>query len=169
LQSFTRARPLGLSWIFFIFIAIIILMDLVLRKTRIGYQIRAVGGNREAAEMAGIGVKNVKLLAFIIAGLLSACSGLFDTLMAGAASDVFGSGREFRAITCCAIGGISMAGGAGSIYGVGLGVLLFHTLWYCLRILAVNTNLQLVFIGIILILAVLLDLQRKRVETRKLV
>jgi ribose/xylose/arabinose/galactoside ABC-type transport system permease subunit len=62
-----------------------------------------------------------------------------------------------------------MAGGAGSIYGVGLGVLLFHVLWFCLRILGVNTNLQLVLIGFILILAVLLDLQRKRVEARKLV
>jgi ribose transport system permease protein len=169
LQSLTRARPLGLSWIFFIFVLIVILMDLLLRRTRFGYKLRAVGGNRDAAEMAGIDVKNVKWMAFILAGMLAATGGLFDVLQSGSASDMFGAGREFRAITCCAIGGISMVGGAGSIYGVGLGVLLFHTLWYCLRILSVNTNLQLVLIGLILILAVVLDLQRKRVEARKLI
>jgi ribose transport system permease protein len=169
LSGFTRARPLGLTWLFFIFVLVIILMDLILRKTQFGYKLRALGGNKDAAEMAGINIKLVKILAFALAGALAAMGGLFDTLQAGSASDVFGSGREFRAITCCAIGGISMVGGAGSIFGVGLGVLLFHTLWYCLRILNVNTNMQLVLIGAVLILAVIMDLQRKRVEIRKLI
>jgi ribose/xylose/arabinose/galactoside ABC-type transport system permease subunit len=168
-QPFTRARPLGLTWIFFIFILLIIIMDFVLRRTPFGYKLRTLGGNRDAAEMAGIDVKNVKMIAFILAGLFAAVGGLFDTLQNGGASDVFGAGREFRAITCCAIGGISMTGGAGSIYGVGLGVLLFHTLWYCLRILNLSPNAQLVLIGFILILAVVLDLQRKRIESRKLI
>jgi ribose transport system permease protein len=168
-QPFTRARPLGLTWNFFIFIVIAIFMDFVLRRTRLGYNLRAVGGNREAAEMAGINIKTIKLIAFILAGALAAVGGLFDTLQNGTASDVFGAGREFRAITCAAIGGISMSGGAGSIYGVCLGVLLFHTLWYCLRLLAMSANAQLVLIGVVLILAVVLDLQRKRVEARKLI
>ena len=63
----------------------------------------------------------------------------------------------------------SMTGGAGSSFGVALGVLLFHTLWYCLRILDVNTNLQLVLIGLILVLSVIMDIQRKKIEARKLV
>ncbi|MDR0720548.1 MAG: ABC transporter permease [Treponema sp.] len=169
LQSFTRARPLGFSWLLFIFILMIIVLDLLVRRTRFGFKLRAVGGNADAANMAGINVRYIKWAAFVLAGILAACSGIFDTLQNNSASDTFGAGREFRAIICCAIGGISMAGGAGSIYGVGLGVLLFHVLWFCLRILGVNTNLQLVLIGFILILAVLLDLQRKRVEARKLI
>ena len=60
-----------------------------------------------------------------------------------------------------------MSGGAGSAFGIGLGVLLFHTLWYCLRILSVDTNLQLVLIGCILILSVILDIQRKRLEAKR--
>ena len=95
--------------------------------------------------------------------------GLFDVLNSGASNAAFGNGREFRAIICCAIGGISMTGGAGSSFGVALGVLLFHTLWYCLRILDVNTNLQLVLIGLILVLSVIMDIQRKKIEARKLV
>ena len=119
--------------------------------------------------MAGINARHVKLAASILAGVFAAAGGLFDTLNAGAANAAFGNGREFRAIICCAIGGISMSGGAGSAFGIALGVLLFHTLWYCLRILDVNTNLQLVLIGVILVLSVIMDIQRKRLEAKKLV
>ena len=168
-SAFTRPKPLGLSWLFFVFIAIIIILDLVIRRTKFGYKLRAVGGNREAAQMAGINVVRIKIAVFTIAGMLAAVGGIFDVLSAATASSSTGLDREFRAIICCAIGGISMSGGVGSAFGVGLGVLLFHTLWYCLRILDVDTNLQLVLIGFILILAVLMDIQRKRVEARKMV
>lgn len=167
-MNFVLARPLGLNWLFFIFIGLILVMDFVIRKTKFGYQLRAVGGNKEAAEMAGINVKRVKLIVFILAGVFAAVGGLFDVLNNAVANSNFGGGREFRAIICCAIGGISMSGGSGSMYGVGLGVLLFHTLWYCLRILSVDTNLQLVLIGAILVLAVLLDIQRKRLENKRI-
>jgi ribose transport system permease protein len=167
--GFTRARPLGLSWLFFIFIGLIIISDLVIRKTKFGYEIRAVGGNREAAQMAGINVNRVKMLVFIVSGLFAAIGGLFDVFANATASSSFGAGREFRAIICVAIGGISMSGGSGSMYGAGLGVLLFHTLWYALRILKVDTNLQLVLIGAILLMSVSLDIFRKRVEARRMI
>ena len=164
--EFVRAKPLGLSWMFFIFIALIILLDILIRRTRYGYYLRSVGGNQV---MAGLNAKRIKLIAFVLAGVFAAVSGMFDTLNAGAMNAAFGGGREFRAIICCAVGGISMAGGAGSSFGVALGVLLFHTLWYCLRILDVNTNLQLVLIGLILVMSVIMDTQRKRLEARKMV
>ncbi len=168
-SGFTRDRPLGLSWLFFIFIALIIVCDVIIRKTKFGYRLRAVGGNQQFAQMSGINVQRVKLMVFIISGLFAAVGGLFDVLVNASASSTFGVGREFRAIISVAIGGISMAGGAGSMYGAGLGVLLFHTLWYALRILKIDTNLQLVLIGFILLLSVLLDIFRKRVEARRLI
>lgn len=166
-STFTRARPLGLNWMFFIFIGIIIILEIVIRKSKFGYKLRAVGGNEQAAKVAGINVNRIKYTAFILAGMFAALAGLFDVFNNGVANAFFGVGREFRAIICCAIGGISLSGGEGSIFGVGLGVLLFHTLWYCLRILNVDTNLQLVLIGFILLLAVLLDIYRKRVDKQK--
>ena len=117
----------------------------------------------------GINVKRVKIIVFVLAGAFAAIGGIFDTLITATANSTTGIGREFRAIICVAIGGVSMTGGVGSAYGVGLGVLLFHTLWYCLRILDVDTNMQLVLIGFILILAVMMDIQRKRIEARKMV
>ena len=167
-KVFTRPKPLGLSWLFFVFIAMIVVLDFVVRKTTFGYRLRAVGGNKEAAQMAGINVNRIKMLVFVLAGALAAVSGLFDVLTSQSASSTYGSGREFRAIICVAIGGISMAGGEGSIYGVGLGVLLFHVLWNCLRLLKVDTNLQLVLIGAILVLAVLMDIQRKRMDAKRI-
>ena len=71
--------------------------------------------------MAGINAKRVKIIAFVLAGVFAAVGGMFDVLNAGASNSVFGNGREFRAIICCAIGGISMSGGAGSSFGVALG------------------------------------------------
>lgn len=165
-SSFTRARPLGLSWLFFIFIGLIVLLDVIIRRTKFGYKLRAVGGNANAATMAGINVTKVKVAAFVLAGALAAVGGIFDVLNAATANSTFGSGREFRTIICCSIGGIS--GGSGSMLGAGLGVMLFHVLWYALRILKVDTNLQLVLIGFILVLAVLLDIQRKRYEARRI-
>jgi ribose transport system permease protein len=169
LSRIATDRPIGLSWLFFIFVFIIVVMDFVIRRSKYGYQLRMTGGNREAAEMAGIDVRNVKLIALMLSGFFAAMGGLFDVLTANAASELFGAGREFRTIICCAVGGISLAGGEGSIYGVGLGVLLFHVLWFCLRILNVNTNMQLVLIGMVMVLSVVLDFQRKRVETRMMV
>lgn len=167
--SFTRMRPLGLNWLFFGFIALIIVLDFVVRKTKFGYKLRAVGGNKEAAQMAGINVDNLKMQVFMLAGALAALGGMFDVFMNASASATFGTGREFRAIICCAVGGISMSGGAGSMYGVGLGIMLFHVLWYALRILKLDTNLQLVLIGAILILAVILDTFRKRMEAKRII
>lgn len=169
LSEFTRARPLGLTWLFFIFIAMIFILHFVVRYTRFGYRLRAVGGNKDAAFLAGISVNRTKIMVFVLAGLLAAMGGLFDALQQQGASWVYGTGREFRAITCCAIGGISMSGGKGSIFGVALGVLLFHVLWYCLRILKVDTNIQLVLIGIILIASVVLDMARQRMEDKAMV
>ena len=168
-SGFTRARPLGLSWLFFIFIGLIVVCDLVVRNTKLGYNVLAVGGNVEAAQMTGINVKRVKMMVFIVSGIFAAIGGLFDVLVNASASSTFGAGREFRAIISVAIGGISMSGGTGSMYGAALGVLLFHTLWYALRILKIDTNLQLVLIGFILLLSVLLDILRKRVDNRRMI
>ena len=166
-SDFTRARPLNLNWLFFIFIAMLLVCDLVVRRTKFGYKLRACGGNPNAALMAGINVDRIKIIAMVLAGVFAACGGMFDVLNAATAKEEFGVGREFRTIICVNIGGISA--GSGSMMGVGLGVLLFHVLWDSLRILSVDTNLQLVLIGAILVMAVLLDILRKKYEARRII
>ena len=151
---------------FFIFVVLLIATDVLVRYTKFGYKLRAVGGNPNAAAMGGVNVSRVKIIAFVLCGLFAAIGGMFDVINKGAASSMFGAGREFRTIICVSVGGISA--GSGSILGVGLGVLLFHVLWYALIILKVDTNVQLVLIVAVLVLAVLLDIARKRYETRRI-
>lgn len=165
-SAFNRARPLGLSWMFFIFLALLIICDIVVRKTRFGFKLRAVGGNQNAAIMGGINANAVKMAAFVLCSVFGAIGGIFDVINKASANSTFGDGREFRTIICVAIGGISA--GSGSMLGVGFGVALFHILWYALRILSVDTNLQLVLIGALLVLSVILDIQRKKMEARRI-
>jgi ribose/xylose/arabinose/galactoside ABC-type transport system permease subunit len=169
-------QMLVVTWNFFGFpilvyaaIVMYIILDIIIRKTGYGFKLRAAGGNAEAANMAGINVIAIKWSVFVLAGFFAAMGGLFDMLANGVASELLGVGREFRAIIACAVGGISVTGGSGTIAGAALGVILFHVLWYCLRILQVNTNLQLVLIGVILLLAVVMDTIRNHVELNRLV
>jgi len=166
-SDFAVARPLfNLSWLFFIMIGLIIIMELVVRFTTIGRKVQAVGGNKEAALMGGINVMKVKWGAYIFSGVMAGIVGvMWACEMAGAFQDA-GMGAEFRTITACAIGGVSLAGGSGSILGLGLGVLLIEVLKNCLQCLSVESNWQLVFIGVILIGAVLVDIVRKNVSAR---
>ena len=165
-SDFNRARPLGLSWMFFIFLVLLLVADFVLRRTKYGFKLRAVGGNQNAAIMGGINAKAIKMIAFVLCSLFASIGGIFDVINKASANSTFGDGREFRTIICVAIGGISA--GSGSMLGVGFGVALFHILWYALRILAVDTNLQLVLIGALLVLSVVLDIQRKKMEARRI-
>lgn len=165
-SNFNRARPLGLSWLFFIFLALLLVCDFVIRRSKYGYRLRAVGGNENAAIMGGINADRVKIIAFVLCGIFAAIGGIFDVINKSSANSTFGDGREFRTIICVAIGGISA--GSGSMLGVGFGIALFHVLWYALRILSVDTNLQLVLIGALLVLSVVLDIQRKKMEARRI-
>lgn len=155
---------LDFSSMFLIFIAILIIYDYVIRHTKFGYRIRAVGGNADAALLAGINVKNYKLYAFTVSGMFAGFYGVFFAIKQMATSLSQGSGGEFRAITCCAIGGILMSGGKVSIYGVGLGVLLFHVVNGALQSLGADNNVQLLMVGGLLVLAVLLEKLRQIYE-----
>ena len=155
---------LDFSSMFLIFIAILIIYDFVIRHTQFGFKVRAVGGNADAALLAGISVKNTKLLAFMVSGLFGGLYAVFFVIKQMATNLSQGSGGEFRAITCCAIGGIAMSGGKVSIYGVGLGVLLFHVVNGALQSLGADNNVQLLMVGALLVVAVLLDKLRQIYE-----
>ena len=79
-KAFKDARPLSLSWLFFIFVLIILLLDIVVRRTSFGYKLRAVGGNPNAATMGGISVNKIRFLAFLLAGIFAALSGVFEVI-----------------------------------------------------------------------------------------
>ena len=127
-------------------------------KTTFGKNLYAVGGNPEAASVSGISVFKVTLGAFIMAGILYGCGAWLECLrMVGSGSAAYGQGWDMDAIAACVVGGVSFTGGIGKISGVVVGVLIFTSLTYSLTILGIDTNLQFVFEGIIILTAVTLD------------
>ena len=164
---------LKLSWWFLLILVATFILWFVIYRTKFGYKMRAVGGNKEAALLAGINVSNIKLIVFILAGVITVFGGLADTFKNASAKDTNGVGREFRAITSCAIGGIAMSGGAGSVWGVFLGIILFHVVQQLLQIagpaVGIDTNRQLILMGAILIIAVILDTVRAKIKAKQAV
>ncbi|HET7313481.1 ABC transporter permease, partial [Salinisphaera sp.] len=150
----------------YIMFIVFLLLWLVLSKTRFGRYIYAVGGNIQAAFVAGLPIRRVLISAFVISGGLSGLAGvlLAAQITAGIAST--GSGYELTAIAAPVIGGISLAGGRGSIAGALFGVILLGTIDNGLTILNVSPFYQHIIRGFIIILAVLLDTLASR---RKLV
>lgn len=139
-------------------VAAVVIVWFIWNKTKFGKNLYAVGGNPEAASVSGISVFKVTLGAFIIAGILYGFGSWLECIrMIGSGSAAYGQGWEMDAIAACVVGGVSFTGGIGKISGVVVGVLIFTALTYSLTILGIDTNLQFVFSGIIILIAVTLD------------
>lgn len=139
-------------------VAAVVIVWFIWNKTKFGKNLYAVGGNPEAASVSGISVFKVTLGAFIMAGILYGFGSWLECIrMIGSGSAVYGQGWEMDAIAACVVGGVSFTGGIGKISGVVVGVLIFTALTYSLTILGIDTNLQFVFSGIIILIAVTLD------------
>jgi methyl-galactoside transport system permease protein len=136
----------------------IVVVWFIWNKTTFGKNLYAVGGNPEAAAVSGISVFKVTLGAFILAGILYGFGSWLEcNRMVGSGSAAYGQGWDMDAIAACVVGGVSFTGGIGKISGVVTGVCIFTALTYSLTILGIDTNLQFVFSGIIILVAVTLD------------
>ena len=139
-------------------IAAIAIVWFIWNKTTFGKNLYAVGGNPEAASVSGISVFGVTVGAFVMAGVLYGFGSWLECIrMVGSGSAAYGQGWEMDAIAACVVGGVSFTGGIGKISGVVVGVFIFTALTYSLTILGIDTNLQFVFSGIIILVAVTLD------------
>ena len=139
-------------------VAAIVIVWFIWNKTTFGKNLYAVGGNPEAASVSGISVFAVTVGAFVLAGILYGFGSWLECArMVGSGSAAYGQGWEMDAIAACVVGGVSFTGGIGKISGVVVGVLIFTALTYSLTILGIDTNLQFVFEGIIILVAVTLD------------
>ena len=139
-------------------VAAVVIVWFIWNKTTFGKNLFAVGGNAEAAAVSGISVFAVTVGAFVLAGILYGFGSWLECIrMVGSGSAAYGQGWEMDAIAACVVGGISFTGGIGKISGVVVGVFIFTALTYSLTVLGIDTNLQFVFSGIIILVAVMLD------------
>ena len=129
----------------------------LLKKTRFGRYIYAVGGNEEAARLSGLSVSRIKVMVYTLAGAFSAVGGLIVTSKLNSATPVAGEGYELDSIAAVVIGGTSLSGGKGSVLGTVLGALIIGVLNSGLVIMGVDPFWQKVIKGFVILLAVIID------------
>ena len=134
----------------------------VMWNRRYGRQLYAVGGNSEVARLAGYDVRRIRFTAFVVCSLLTAVAGILLSSRLGSAVHVTGVGFEFQVVAAVVLGGVSLAGGVGSLTGVVLAVLILAFLSNGLGQLNLATEWQLVITGFIIIAAVAFDEAKRR-------
>lgn len=138
-------------------VVVAIFLAFITRKTRLGRNIYALGGNEEAAWLSGINTKLLKIIVFIISGICAGLAGVVMVARMGAAEPLAGSGYETFAIASAIIGGTSFFGGKGKVFGVVIGALIIGLINNSLNILNVQTYYQQILMGALIIGSVTLD------------
>jgi len=153
-----KGIPTSLIWV----LLVVFIFGYITSKTRIGRYLYAVGGNKKAAQLSGVNVKNVFFFAYTNMGLLSGIAGILTIARATSAQPTFGQGYEMDAIGSCFIGGASAYGGIGTVPGVIVGALLMGVINQGMSIMGINANYQKVVKGVVLLLAVIFDVLSKK-------
>lgn len=146
----------------FIWLVLLVIIFFVLRYTRFGLYIYAIGGNEETARLAGIRVRLIKILVYAISGAFASISGILLTARLWSAQPQMAVGIELDAIAAAVLGGVSLFGGVGSVIGASIGALIVGALGNGLNLLRIPSYHQQIIKGLVFILAAALDLYSKR-------
>ncbi|MBV8639665.1 MAG: ABC transporter permease [Candidatus Eremiobacteraeota bacterium] len=155
--------PIPVIWM----IVVIVIASVLLMRTRFGRYVFAIGGNEEAARLAGVNTSRVKTMVYVISGMCAAIVGFLYMALFSSGSPQTGTGDELlEAIAAVVVGGTSLMGGQGSIIGTFFGALLIGLLYNAMNLIHVDSYLQKVVLGVVILLAVVLDELRKRYLAR---
>jgi D-xylose transport system permease protein len=158
----------GVPFLLVIFLAALFVTAFVTKSTQFGRHLYAVGGNAEAARRSGINVRGIQLAAFVIAGFLVGIAGYLNAARLGVASSAVGNGDlMLNAVAAAVIGGTSLFGGRGSVYGALFGALVIESVSNGMNLLGAASSVQFIVEGAILLAAITIDtvLRMKRMRT----
>jgi len=150
------SRHFSLRFPVILFAALVIIVWLVIKYTKFGRRVYAVGGNENAAYLAGINVKNFKLLIYGINGLFVAIASMTLLSRLGTGSPIMGMGKEIDVIAAVVVGGTALSGGKGNVFGTVIGVVLLGIMSNALNILGVSPHFQYIMKGLLIIGAVMI-------------
>ncbi|MGI6176550.1 MAG: ABC transporter permease [Christensenellales bacterium] len=152
----------GIPFPIILLLAIAVIMYIVLDHTRFGRHVLAVGGNEQAAKISGIGISRVKVMVYSLAGALAAFAGILMTSRISSGQPNLGIGYEMDAVAASVIGGVSLKGGVGTIWGTLCGALVIGIINNGMDLMGVNAYWQQIVKGLIIVLAVILDQLKTR-------
>lgn len=163
-----QGRLFSVQYPIYIMLFLVIAGDLLMRNSRFFRQSYYIGGNERAARLSGINVDLVKIFNYCLVAVLAGIAGLMITARFGSSSVTVGSGIELRVITATIIGGASLSGGEGSVLGAFLGALFMGVLANALNLLGVDVYWQNLVTGLILIIAVVVDVINERRKSQQI-
>lgn len=145
----------------------LVFLWILLNRTRFGRRVYAVGGNIVAARYSGVNTTKTIVSVYIISAVLSACSGMLLISRLGSGQPTIGEGAELDAIASCVVGGVSMNGGSGTLTGTFIGCMIMGMISNILNLTGINSYVQLIVKGVIIVLSVYIDIVRSRLAVRK--
>ena len=160
--SFANTQILGLTLPVILMIVAILVLAFVMKRTNYGLRVYAIGGNRLAAEIAGVRSRNILFSVYVLSGVLAGLSGLMLASRVITGAPNLGQGYELDAIAAVVIGGASLMGGRGTVWGTAIGLLLIQTINNGLDLLLVPAYWQNVIKGVIIVAAVGVDVWAAR-------
>ena len=156
----SNGKFLGINYLIWIAIIVAAITWFIFNMTRHGKYMYAIGGNPQAAEVAGVPVKATLILIYMKAAAMYGLAGFMLGAKAGGASVQTGYGYEMEAIAACTIGGVSVTGGRGKVSSAIIGVAVFELLKVALQYLGMNANAQYIAIGVVIFIAISLDIRK---------
>ena len=159
-NGYLKLGPVEIPYLIFYLAIAAIIMWFVWNKTKLGKNMFAIGGNPEAAAVSGVNVVKNIMIIFIISGVLYGAAGFLEAARAGSTTTATGFNYELDAISACVVGGVSFTGGIGTIPGVLIGAVLLQVINYGLNFIGVNAYWQYIIRGLIIIIAVSLDVRK---------
>lgn len=151
---------LGINYLIWIAVIVAVVTWFIFNMTRHGKYMYAIGGNPQAAEVAGVPVKKTMILIYMKAAAMYGLAGFMLGAKAGGASVQLGYGYEMEAIAACTIGGVSVTGGRGRVSSAIIGVAVFELLKVALQYMGMDANAQYIAIGIVIFIAISLDIRK---------
>ena len=154
----------GISWTLVIVVAIVAIYSFILNRTPLGRHIYGVGGNPQAAELAGINVRKITFIVFASMGLLAALAGILFTARSKSATPTAGTAFEMDAIAASYVGGVSANGGIGKVTGTIVGAFVMSSLMNGMNLMGIGISYQYIIKGAILVLAVIFDIHTRKAK-----
>jgi len=155
-----KLGPVQIPYLIIIAAVVVLVMWILWNKTKFGKYMYAIGGNPEAAQVSGVNVNQILVCVYSLAAIMYAIAAVLEVGRIGSASNTTGNGYEMDAIASCVVGGVSMSGGIGSVGGIVIGVLIFTVINYGLSFIGVNMYWQYIVKGLIIALAVIIDMRK---------
>lgn len=161
-NALANSRLLGIPTLVYYMVVFSAAGYIILSRTVLGRQIYGIGGNEEAARLSGVATAKLKMLVYVFSGFLSGIAGILICSRITSGNGTVAQGYEMNAISAAVIGGVSMTGGYGSVLGMVVGAMILTIIQNSFDIMGVNSFYQDIIKGIIILLAVFLDLRGKK-------